>query len=595
MGTVYLARDSQLDRLVALKVPRLGDDERPSPEFLKRFFREARAAAALRHPNLCPIWDVGEHESMPFLTMAYVEGYPLSQLVEPTRPLSQGQAARIVGKLARAMQEAHARGVIHRDLKPSNVMIDSGGEPVVMDFGLARFSDLADARVTRPGTLLGTPAYMAPEQIHAEPNEVGPACDVYALGVILYELLTGRLPFQGPVLSILSRIQTEAPPPPSDYRSDLDPDLEALCLKAMARNPADRYASMVELAEALIRHADATGELPRPVPTADAGPGVGGGPASTVPLSDNPPASPPPLPGRPSLPPPSRLVAKRESKLRKPRPPEVVDTDLITSRAAQVQLRRIRAGTFSMGSPDGDANALADEKPRHEVRIGRTFYIGVYQLTQGQYHSAMGKNPSWFSSTGGGRDKVAGRSTDQHPVECVSWLDAIRFCNRLSEQESLKPFYEISGRDVHVPQWGGTGYRLPTEAEWEYACRAGSAGSYCFGDRERELSGFAWFGGEGGSTHPVGLKRPNAWGLYDMHGNVWEWCWDWYSKEYYRRSPVDDPRGPDASRRATAQVIRGGSWDEDPKGARSAYRNTYTSLAKPHSLGFRVVRVQPER
>ena len=93
----------------------------------------------------------------------------------------------------------------------------------------------------------------------------------------------------------------------------------------------------------------------------------------------------------------------------------------------------------------------------------------------------------------------------------------------------------------------------------------------------------------------MGLKRPNAWGLYDMHGNVWEWCWDWYSKEYYRRSPVDDPRGAEASRRATARVIRGGSWDDDPKGARSAYRNTYTSLAKPHSLGFRVVRVQPDR
>ena len=110
MGTVYLARDTQLDRLVALKVPRHGDDELPSPEFLRRFFREARAAAALRHPNICPIWDVGEHEGMPFLTMAYVEGYPLSQLVEPARPLSPGQAARIVGKLALAMQEAQRGG-----------------------------------------------------------------------------------------------------------------------------------------------------------------------------------------------------------------------------------------------------------------------------------------------------------------------------------------------------------------------------------------------------------------------------------------------------------------------------------------------------
>ena len=197
-----------------------------------------------------------------------------------------------------------------------------------------------------------------------------------------------------------------------------------------------------------------------------------------------------------------------------------------------------------MGSLDDDRNALADEKPRHEVRITRPYYVGVYPVTQAQYRAAMGENPSWFSSTGGGKDKVIGRSTDQHPVESVSWLDAARFCNRLSEQEGLTAFYEIRGPDVRMPNWGGTGYRLPTEAEWEYACRGGSTASYCFGDGERELSGYAWFGGEGGSTHPVGLKRPNAWGLCDMHGNVWEWCWDWFSKDYYARSPADDPRGP---------------------------------------------------
>jgi serine/threonine protein kinase len=165
MGAVYLARDTQLDRLVALKVPRLGDDDQLAPHDLKRFLREARSAAALLHPNLCPIFDVGEVGGTPYLTMAYIEGHPLSDLVKPFKPLSQRQAALIVQKLAQAVQAAHARGVIHRDLKPSNVMITARGEPVVMDFGLARRDQTVEARLTKPGTALGTPAYMSPEQI----------------------------------------------------------------------------------------------------------------------------------------------------------------------------------------------------------------------------------------------------------------------------------------------------------------------------------------------------------------------------------------------------------------------------------------------
>ncbi len=269
MRNVYVARDPQLERLEALKVPRMGDDDRPTPEFLRRFLREARAVAALRHPNVCPIYDVGEVNGTPFLTLAYVEGYALSRLVDPASPLPQGQAARIVGRLAQGMDEAHARGVVHRDLKPSNVMIDERGEPMIMDFGLARVGDAGDSRLTHPGTLLGTPAYMSPEQIHSEPQDVGPLCDIYALGVILYELIAGRLPFQGPILSILSRIQTEAPPPPSRFRPDITSELEAICLKAMARDPAGRFESMAALATVLGVHSDAAASLPRPSQVVD--------------------------------------------------------------------------------------------------------------------------------------------------------------------------------------------------------------------------------------------------------------------------------------------------------------------------------------
>jgi predicted Ser/Thr protein kinase len=249
MGSVYLAHDTQLDRRVALKIPHFTSQD--GPQVRERFFREARAAAMLHHPNLCPVYDVGEHAGTHYLTMAFIEGRPLSALIGGPKLLPPRQVAALVRKLALALAEAHRHQVIHRDLKPSNVMLGPRGEPVVMDFGLARRGGGADSRLTQQGTLMGTPAYMAPEQASGNPDEMGPSCDVYSLGVILYELLTGRLPFQGDAMSILTQLILNEPPPPSAHRPDLDPALEAICLKAMAKKPEARYRSMGELAAAL--------------------------------------------------------------------------------------------------------------------------------------------------------------------------------------------------------------------------------------------------------------------------------------------------------------------------------------------------------
>jgi hypothetical protein len=251
MGSVYLAHDTQLDRPVALKVPHF--EAREGSQVLARFYREARAAATILHPNICPLHDVGEVDGTPYLTMAYVEGKALSDFAR-ARPLTARQTALLVRKLALALQEAHIRGVIHRDLKPSNVMIDKRGEPMIMDFGLARRSRQGDERLTQQGATLGTPAYMAPEQISADRDAVGPACDIYSLGVILYELLTGRLPFQGDVMAMLAQVLMDEPPPPSEVRPGIDPQLEAICLKAMAKKAEGRYRSMAELAAALTDH-----------------------------------------------------------------------------------------------------------------------------------------------------------------------------------------------------------------------------------------------------------------------------------------------------------------------------------------------------
>lgn len=248
MGAVYLAHDSQLDRKVALKVPRFRKNEQP--DVIERFFREARSMATLTHPNLCPVFDVGEHEGIHFLTMAYIEGEELSQRLK--KPAASAfEPVDVIRKVALALEEAHRAGLVHRDLKPSNIMVDHRGEPIVMDFGLARRDRQGEAEITQTGAIVGTPAYMPPEQIEGEAHNVGPTADIYSLGVIFYQLLCGRLPFGGAVAAVLSSVLTKEPDPPSLHRPSVDPALEAVCLKAMAKVAADRYQSMGELVAAL--------------------------------------------------------------------------------------------------------------------------------------------------------------------------------------------------------------------------------------------------------------------------------------------------------------------------------------------------------
>jgi WD40 repeat protein/serine/threonine protein kinase len=251
MGTVYLAHDTRLDRRVALKVPRFSPDQ--DRENLERFYREARATATIQHPNLCPLYDVGECGGTPYLTMSFIEGAPLSRYIRADKPLPQYTVATVVRVVAQAVAEAHKRGVIHRDLKPGNIMINQRGEPIVMDFGLARWvnADKEDTRLTRNGAILGAPVYMSPEQVYGDVNAMGPGCDVYSLGVILYEMLTARLPFEGPTTAVLAKTLIQEPVAPSKYRLDLDPRLEAICLKAMAKKIDDRYRSMDEIIIAL--------------------------------------------------------------------------------------------------------------------------------------------------------------------------------------------------------------------------------------------------------------------------------------------------------------------------------------------------------
>jgi hypothetical protein len=250
MGVVYQARQRTLDRLVALKVLLAG--AHAGPDELDRFRSEAAALARLRHPNIVQIHEVGEHEGRPYFCLEYVEGGSLAEKLGST-PLPARAAAELVRTLAGAVHAAHQRGVVHRDLKPANVLLTAAGVPKVSDFGLAKCLD-GQGGHTRTGIALGTPSYMAPEQTTGQTRHQGPATDVYALGAILYELLTGRPPFRAPTsLDTLAQVQTAEPVPPSRLQPGVARHLEAVCLTCLRKDPARRYPSAEALAEDLGR------------------------------------------------------------------------------------------------------------------------------------------------------------------------------------------------------------------------------------------------------------------------------------------------------------------------------------------------------
>lgn len=249
---------------------------------------------------------------------------------------------------------------------------------------------------------------------------------------------------------------------------------------------------------------------------------------------------------------------------------ELIEISLGTS---SMTLNAVPAGTFTMGSPNSEKARDYDEGPQHEVTISEPFAMGTYEVTQALWQQVMGENPAKFKNP-------------QAPVEMVSWYEAIEFCNRLSGLTGRSPAYRIDGKRVtYDPRKDG--FRLPTEAEWEYAARGAGYDEYQLYTGSDEIDAVGWYQKNSeGTTHPVGRKAPNSLGLYDMTGNVWEWCWDWHDAGYYSVAPSADPVGPDTGK---ARVDRGGSWYNTPDKSRTAIRGYSRPELTRETLGFRVI------
>ncbi len=278
----------------------------------------------------------------------------------------------------------------------------------------------------------------------------------------------------------------------------------------------------------------------------------------------------------------------------------------ITSKTTGMKLALIPAGTFTMGSPAGEADRQPDEGPQHMVHISQPFYMGVYEVTQGEFQKVLGRNTSWFSKTGSGSSSVSGKDSTQFPVDRVTWYDAIEFCNKLSQADGLTMYYALAGisrradqsiQSASVTVVQGDGYRLPMEAEWEYACRTNTTTPFHFGSvlngDKANVNGASPYGTttKGVFLHrttTVGSYSKNEFGLFDMHGNVWEWCDDVYDESLYgkRSGTTTDPKVTSGSE---DRVLRGGSWGDYSKDARSAVRGRPSPINRLNGVGFRVV------
>jgi formylglycine-generating enzyme required for sulfatase activity len=640
MGKVFKARHRTMGRIVAMKLIR--KERLSNPDVIRRFHREVQAAAQLKHPNVVHAFDADQLGGTHFIVMEYIEGIDLSRWLKNRGPLPVEQACDYIRQAALGLQHAFERGLVHRDIKPGNLLVSGAGSKIeergsrtedraskvgparsstldprssnspwgvvkILDMGLARLHTDAEGEwstgLTQEGAVVGTVDYLAPEQA-MNASTVDIRADIYSLGCSFYHLLTGQPPFPGTTaVEKLLRHRCDEAVPVNEVRPQVTPALAGVVRRMMAKQPEDRLqtpAAVAAALAALIEQGELTRTAAEPGIKSVAVPGPTPPPARILTDADglqettgpwdglafSPSTEEEPRPPRP------RADRRRRTWLRfwpvaaglavglvlllllwpgqSPRRGATTAGDKqgfareITN-SIGMRLVWVPPGSFLMGSPGTEPGRGQEEGPLHEVTISQGFYLGQYEVTQAEYARVMNHNPALFRAGSGGGPN--------YPVEQVTWTFATDFCRYLS------------GRDAE--RRAGRTYRLPTEAEWEYACRAGSKAAYSFGEDPTMAAEHAWLGTNSGkATHVVGTKKPNAWGLYDMHGNVAEWCADYHGADYYSQSPTRDPQGPIEG---LPRVVRGGSWADDVVGCRSARRQGQAPQTANGQIGFRVV------
>lgn len=576
MGEVYRAYEPALDRQVAVKVirPAFAADD----QFVKRFQREATSAGKLSHPHVVTVHYVGCEHDTHFLVMQLVEGSSLADVLRQKGRLPEANALEIARQCLTGLAAAHRAGIVHRDMKPGNVLVEEAtGRALIADFGLAHMHD--GSQVTTTNKALGTPPFMAPEVCRGEP--ASPQSDLYSVGVMLFQMLAGRVPFKAATPSALMYLHVYEPPPLEQLPPETSPATVRFVARLLAKNPRDRFATADDAAAAAERcrlelsapRRETVERRGLPLSFAFASVGVLAIVALTIAMvstqrSDN-------THHAALASPRSMAVAGAESPSASAPLAQGSWNDAQFVNSLGMKLVRIEAGRFTMGSeiaPDvlmakynKSHYEIEKEFPPHDVTITAPFYLSAYEVTQAQFEEVMGFNPSEFPEDDSPRANL--------PVENVSWRHAEEFCQRLSEMSAERN--------------AGLVYRLPYEAEWEYAYRAGQTTSDGIPFPALAAPDHGWIGANSQyRTHPVGSLAANAWGLYDMAGNVAEWCQDRFARDYYSQSPQRDPQGPPVG---LHRVVRGAHWGNMLFECRASYRTSAHSSATDRHVGFRVV------
>jgi formylglycine-generating enzyme required for sulfatase activity/tRNA A-37 threonylcarbamoyl transferase component Bud32 len=647
MAVVYKAYDARLERDVALKVIRT-ENIPPTQldKLMKRFEREAKAQAQFAHNNIVHVYDYGKYENAPYLVMEYLSGGTLKTLTG--QPIPYQQAAKLLAPIADAVAYAHARNVLHRDVKPSNILITKEGKPVLSDFGIAKILEAEGTALTGTGLGIGTPEYMAPEQWHGQPVV---QTDIYGLGVVFFELVTGRKPYEADTPAAIVQLQVLEPlPRPSELVPDLPEKVERVLFKALALKPEDRYESMATFGKVLAKlgqgvSVEVEEKTLEEIPVAVEAPSD----SRSEPLSVEPRVSvqeretsddlivqPVHERGKKKL---SWLwialgllfvfamiaggiglaIASGEiAGVRATRTatatvaPTKTQTEISTSTPTAtlthtpaptlgigstfvrvqdgMEMVYIPAGEFEMGAiadlgyevcqsvrDDCVWSWFVDEEPVHSIYLD-AYWIDRYEVTHAQYAAFLNEmdnqsegGVTWLDAQDehvnihrSGEIWSVDSGYGHHPVFEVSWYGAVAYC-----------------------EW--VGGRLPTEAEWEKAARGGLAGKlYPWGNEAPTCTLGAENGAQhkkcGGQTVDVGNYAPNAYGLFDMAGNVWEWVADWYDSSYYASSPTENPQGPTSG---TLRVVRGCSWGDSRSGLLVSNRGYFAPDDTNNGSGFR--------